>query len=182
MSGFWRRLTENFNNRELAGAIWLTLVFLILLAKKDFRKGISGIIKALAAPQVMFLFPGFAGFIAILAWLGVSLDNWTNHADHSLVSHRRFASPVSGLLTPRKVRSISVATRHLLLSGTALLEFLYVAKTFSLPVELILAPVTTFVALLAAFSERDAEPSAVNSLMTWLLAFFAVVVFWNSIS
>ena len=184
MAGFWLWLTDNFNNREIAGAIWLTLLFLLLFVKKDLRRGVGNIIKALAAPNLIYLFSGYAGFVAILAWLGVSLGLWTN----GLITPTIVWYFIGGLPLLFRAFDAKEGIQHFrgyatsVLGGTAFLEFLYVAKTFSLPVELILTPVITFVALLAAFSERDPEHSAVNNLMTWLLAVFAIVVFWNSIS
>jgi hypothetical protein len=68
------------------------------------------------------------------------------------------------------------------IGGVALLEFIYVARTFSLTVELALTPFVTIIALVAMFSKRDPEHAQVNSLMNWLLAVVAVAIFWNSIS
>ncbi|WP_171168114.1 hypothetical protein [Ruegeria sp. HKCCA0370] len=184
MAGIWPWLTENFNNRELAGAFWLTLVFSLLFLKKDVRNGIGGIIKAAAAPKLRVLFLGYAGFVALLAWLDISLGLWTN----ALITPTVVWYFVGGLPLLFRAFDAKEGTQHFrgyatsVLSGTALLEFLYVAKTFSLPAELVLTPIVTVVALLAAVSERDPEHSAVNNLMTWLLAVFAIVVFWNSIS
>ncbi len=184
MTEFWPWLTDNFNNREIAGAIWLSLVFVLVLVKQDLRKGIGGVIRALAAPKFMFLFSGFAAFVALLAWLVCSLGLWTN----GLITPTIVWYFVGGLPLLFRAFDAKEGTQHFrgyatsVLSGTALLEFLYVAKTFSIPVELVLTPVITFFALLAAVSERDPEHSAVNNLLTGLLAAVALIVFWNSLS
>lgn len=63
-----------------------------------------------------------------------------------------------------------------------MLEFLYVAKTFSLLAEFVLTPIIMIIGLLAVFSERDPEHASVNSLMNWLLAIVAIIILWNSVS
>ena len=56
MAGIWLWLTDNFNNRELAGAFWLVLVFFLLFLKMDVRNGIGKVIRAAAAPKLLVFF------------------------------------------------------------------------------------------------------------------------------
>tara|TARA_B110000008_G_scaffold66488_1_gene67029 strand:+ start:745 stop:1989 length:1245 start_codon:yes stop_codon:yes gene_type:complete len=148
------------------------------------RRGINSIIRALAAPKLIFLFLSFALFVSLLAWLGGSFSLWTS----GMIIPTIVWYFVGGLPLLSRAFDAKEGTQHFrrcatsVLSGTVLLEFFYVAKTFSIPVELVLTPIITFVALLATVSERDPEHSAVNNILQWLLVAIALIVFWNSIS
>ncbi|UWQ31636.1 hypothetical protein K3555_13645 [Leisingera sp. M527] len=184
MTEIWQWLTCNFNNRELAGATWISLVLVVSVANKDIRQSIGGVISALVTPKLLLVFLSYAGFVAALAWVGVNLGLWTS----GLTTPAIVWYFIGGL--PLLIRAFDAkeGSQHFrgyakaALSGTALLDFLYVAKTFSLPVELVFTPIIAFISMLAAVSERDVKDRAVANLMTLFLAVFAVVVFWNSIS
>ena len=184
MSDFWSSVTENFNNREIAGSIWLVLVFALVSLKKDVRRGFRGIVDAVLEPRLIMVFASYAVCVAALAWIGSKIGVWTT----SQIIPTTVWYFVGGLPLLFRAFDAKEGTQHFrgyakaVISGIALLEFLYVAKTFSLPAELVLTPIVTIVGLLAVFSERDPEHASVNSLMNWLLAIVVVIIFWNSVS
>lgn len=181
----WHIVTENFNNREIAGAIWLLLAFVISLLKaEDVRRSLSHVVRAILAPRLLAVFGYFAGCVALLAWIGNSLGFWSSSQTIPTVVWYF----VGGLPLLVRADDAKEGSQHFLgyakaaISGAALLEFIYVARTFSLPVELALTPIVTVIAMLAVFSERDPEHVQVNTLMNWVLIAVAVAIFWNSIS
>lgn len=181
----WRIVTENFNNREIAGAIWLLLAFVFFLSKaEDVRRSLAHVFRAVLAPKLLAVFGYFAGCVALLAWIGNSLGFWSSSQTIPTIVWYF----IGGLPLLFRAFDAKEGSQHFrgyakaVVSGTALLEFIYVARTFSLPAELALTPIVTVIAMLAVFSERDPEHAQVNSLMNWLLAAVAVAIFWNSIS
>lgn len=184
MNGFWTWLTENFNNRELAGAIWLTAALLIFAIKKDIRLGLANVVRAALNHKLLILFSGFAVNVAILSWLGTFPKIW----DLALLAPTIVWYFLGGLPLLARAFDAKEGTQHFqgyakdALSGTAILEFIFVAQTFSLPVELILTPLITFIAMMAVVSERNSDHAAVNKLLTWILSVIAIAILWNSIS
>lgn len=181
----WLIVTENFNNREIAGTIWLLVIFMFgLLKAKDVRQCLAHVFRAILAPRLLVVFGCLAGCVALLAWIGNSLGFWSSGQTISTILWYF----VGGLPLLVKANDAKEGGQHFLgfakaaISGAALLEFIYVARTFSLPVELALTPIVTVIAMLAVFSERDPEHVQVNTLMNWVLAAVAVAIFWNSIS
>lgn len=181
----WFIVTENFNNREIAGTIWLLAIIMFgLLKTKDVRESLAHLFRAILSPRLLVVFGCLAGCVALLAWIGNSLGFWSSsQAIPTILWYF-----VGGLPLLLRANDAKEGSRHFLgfakaaVSGTALLEFIYVARTFSLPVELALTPIVTVVALMAAFSERDPEHARVNTLMNWLLVAVVGTIFWNSIS
>jgi hypothetical protein len=177
-------LTENFNNRELAGAVWLVAFLLLFSLRKEVRKGIGSVVQALCAPKLLILFGAFATNVAALAWLGLRLGVWETGLLAATIVWYFFG----GL--PILTRSFDAKedAQHFrgyakdALSGTAILEFLYVAKTFSFIVELLLVPMVTFLGMLVVFSERQKEYAKVNAFLSTILAIFVLAVVWYSVS
>lgn len=177
-------LTENFNNRELAGAAWLIAFLVLFSLRKEVRKGIWSIVQALCAPKLLILFGAFAANVATLAWLGLQLRVWETGLLTATIVWYFFG----GL--PLLTRSFDAkeGAQHFrgyakdAVSGTAILEFLYVAKTFSFIVELLLVPMVTFLGMLVVFSERQKEYAKVNAFLSTILAIFVLAVVWYSVS
>jgi hypothetical protein len=184
VNGLWGWITDNFNNRELAGAIWLTAALIFFVVKKDVRRSLANVIRAALDHKLVILFSGLAVNVAILSWLGMFPKIW----DFSLLTPTTVWYFLGGLPLLARAFDAKEGTQHFwgyakdAVSGTALLEFIFVAKTFSLPVELILTPLITVIAMMVVVSERNPDHAAANKLLTWILSVIAVVILWNSIS
>lgn len=72
----WDAVTDVFNNREIAGAIWLCLLLALALLKKDIRNSFRGVVSVATEPKLLVLFASFAISVATLAWLGTAIGVW----------------------------------------------------------------------------------------------------------
>jgi hypothetical protein len=185
LADLWRILTENFNNREIAGTIWLLLACgFFFLKVKELRRSLLNFFRAILDARLLAVFGCFAGCVALLAWMGNNLGFWSSSQTIPTIVWYF----LGGLPLLFRANDAKEGNQHFrgyakaAIGGVALLEFIYVARTFSLTVELALTPFVTIIALVAMFSKRDPEHAQVNSLMNWLLAVVAVAIFWNSIS
>lgn len=184
MNDFWLWVTQNFNNREIAAAAWIVLILGLVSIKWVVRSSLFGVVRALADRKLLIVLGAFAGWIGLLSWFGSGTGLWTS----SQVVPTVVWYFVGGLPLLFRAFDAKEGTQHFrgyataVLSGTAVIEFIYVAKTFSLPIELVLTPIVTFIALLAVVSERDPEHAAVNKLLTWVLAIIALTILWHSVS
>ncbi|MCF6304361.1 MAG: hypothetical protein L3J33_03200 [Rhodobacteraceae bacterium] len=185
MPEFLSRIIENFNNREIATVIWLFLIFAFLaIFKKDMRRSFSGVFSALFEPGLALILIIFAFYVAALTWLAGEIGVWdSNQIAQTIVWYF-----IAGLPLLFRAFDAKEGSQHFrgyaksAISGTVFLEFIYLVKTFSLTIELVLTPIVTVVVLLAAISERDASHSSVNSLMNRLLFVIVAFVLWSSIS
>ncbi|NII10297.1 hypothetical protein [Oleiagrimonas sp. C23AA] len=184
MNEIWLWVTQNFNNREIAAAAWIVLILGLVSIKKDVRSSMFGVVRAVAGGKLLIVFGAFAGWISLLSWLASLTGLWTSNQGVPTVVWYFFG----GLPLLFRAFDAKEGTQHFrgyalaVLSGTALIEFIYVARTFSLSIELILTPIVTFIALLAVVSERNPEHAAVNKLLTWILAIAAFTTLWHSVS
>ncbi|MAL02022.1 MAG: hypothetical protein CL536_07750 [Alcaligenaceae bacterium] len=187
MNGLWVWITDNFNNRELAGAIWLTTaLFIFAVKKKDVRLSLTTVVGATLKHKLLILFSSLAINLAFLSWLGTFLKIW----DFGLLTPTIVWYFFSGLPLLARAFDAKEGAQHFqgyakdALSGAALLEFIFVTKTFSLPIELILTPFITVITMMLVISERNPKHShsAINKLLTGVVFVIAVVILWNSIS
>ncbi|SEB79231.1 hypothetical protein SAMN05216452_3194 [Nitratireductor aquibiodomus] len=184
MNGLWAWITENFNNRELAGAIWLTAAIAVAAIRSEVRESVRSILKALLDSKLLVLFSALAANVAAISWLAASLKFWNFGLIVPTIVWYFFGA------LPLLARSFDAkeGSQHFrgyakdALSGTIFLEFIFVAGTFSLPVELFLTPIVAVIAMMLVISERKPEHAKINTLLTWVMAGIAILVLWNSVS
>ena len=184
MQDFLYWLNYNFNNRELAGAIWLFLIFIVLFFHVKTRNALERLLSTLFALQLVTVCLNFATYLVYFTWLGEIVGIWKM----SQLTPTIFWYLIGGI--PLLMRSFNDDTgvRHFkgyakdVISGTAILEFVYVAKTFSLPVELLLTPIVVIISMLAVFSEGKREHADTNKILNFILTVIILGVLWNSVS
>lgn len=184
MPELWIAITENTNNREIAGFVWLLALTSLLLAKTEVRQSVTTVLRSVLKPRLWAVFVCFAGWVTLVAWIASQLGLWySSHIIPTIIWYF-----FGGLPLLARAFSVEERSNHFrgyakaVLSSTAFLEFIYVARTFSLPVELVLTPIIATLAMLVIVSERDPERAPVNAVVTWVLAAIAIAIFWNSIS
>ncbi|WP_282077160.1 hypothetical protein [Epibacterium ulvae] len=183
MTEFWTWMTTTFNNREIAGAFWLAGVMLLSCVSKDIRRSLAQIIALTFQKTLLRLLILFATNVAVICFLASKLLLW----NVQLLAPTLVWFFTGGLVLLGRSFKAKEGSSHFrgyatdVVSGVAFFEFIYLAKTFSLGVELALVPVVTYIGLLAVISEREAKYAAVNKIATWLLLIIGSTILANSI-
>lgn len=184
IQGFWTWLTENFNNREIAGGFWLLAILMLGLLSKSIRTAIGGLIRAALSPKLLVIFLAFGGYVAGLAWLYEKIDIWSE----SQVTATIVWYLLSGISLLARSIHAKEGGKHFqkyardAISIIGVVEFVYVFETCSLVVEIIMTPILAVVGIFYAFSERDPKHAPVRKLTEWVLAIVVMVFLWKSIS
>jgi len=173
-----------FNNREIATAIWLLVIFALMLFKRDIRKSISDAFKAFfdikILSSIFFMIAYTAGIVFVL----YQINFWNISLLKDTVVWFCFTAIVmcSNLVTSETdqnlFRKVIVDTIKIVI----ILEFIVNIYTFSLAVELILIPVVTSIAILGVFAKTDEKYSSVAKLTNGLLIIIGIVILIFSIS
>lgn len=160
------------NNRELAGLIGLGIIALALVGIRSTREALPGLIKLFVQPVILVPILTVVAYAFVLVVLAERLGLW---------EERLLVETVFWVAGPGMVLFFGVATRkrddQLLrqtvrraFGATAFLQVAIGFFVFSLPIELILLPVMTFLLLLsmAAETREDARPvqRIVDALLT----------------
>lgn len=167
-----------FNNREIATAIWLFVIFVFMITKRDIRKSILGVFKSILKLKIHFLiffmFVYTTAVIIILYQVGF----W----DISLLKDSIIWFFFSGIvmsvnsITSKKGENIF---RKIIIDNfkvVMVIEFLVNFYTFSLIGELLLIPFVTVIFLLETVANTDKEYSSVVKLMKGLQVIIGILI------
>ena len=183
MNNPWSWVQETFNNREIATGIWILVAFISCLLLRGVRTGVRDVIKACFQTKLLILFGSLSLNIAGICWLFSRLGLWT---------HKQWAPTVlwyflSGLALTGRAISAKEDERHFrnltldCFRIAAIFEFLVVAYSFSLPVELVLVFVIASVGLMIAVCEVTENSASVKKLFERVTLAIVSVMLWKSI-
>lgn len=175
-----------FNNREIAAAIWLAVLFILGACWKVTRKGAGDVLKAFFTLKIII--PLIISFLpAVLAVILLAHLGWW---DLSVLKETIYWSIGTGLVMfasfdkVRRMRTLLKKTAKEALALAIILEFFVGFYVFSLWIELLLLPFTTSVILLATVAKYQKVEGAeltrkfLNGLTTaiGLVVLFAATV------
>lgn len=158
------------SNRELAVAIWMVPVLILALSSKNSRHSVVQVGKLLFRPPILHILTskGLYTVGVVVALRHAHL--WTVDLAKDTVLWFLFSGVISGftiLTTPSaEVKWTKLLTDQL--KVVILLEFLVNTYTFSLPVELVLIPVLTLLALFDVVIKSDPSQMRAGQFTTRL--------------
>jgi len=164
------------NEREIASLVWLGAFLLWGATNSDLRSAYWQVVKGFVQPKVLGLIIVLAGWTVGLAALAHRVGLWTM----DVLSDTVVWFVTVGLafyFSLGKVAEDGWFRRTLRRAvGVAVFVEVFVnLRVFSLPVELVLVPLVSVIAVLGAFSEGKDEYKAVRRLATFLLSVLGVV-------
>jgi len=164
-----------FNNREIAIAMWLALFFAWTFTKSEIRSSFRSLLNAFLKRQILIPLLAMFGYMALVIAGLKMLGFWDATAIKDTVLWVLLVATVL-LFRVNKTQKENSFFRDAVFDNLkliAVLEFVSNAYTFSLPLELIIVPVVTFLVMLKAVTEfkRETEQQyeAADKLLTYLL-------------
>ena len=176
-------LQQVFNNREIAIGIWSIITILVLLFTKPARQFLRTAIPILFCKKFVIFYIVFISFlIAVIHFL-----KWTTFWDMTLLKDTIFW--VIFIEMPLFVKTIENAKdarffKKLIednLKAIVAFEFFVDFWTFSLTLELIIIPVSIFIALLVAIASREKKHKPAKNFLNALIGIWSVVLIINAI-
>lgn len=174
-NGGW--LLNSFTNRELAIVIWLgillVLVLVLALTKKSVRavlpQGLQ-VVKTFFQLKILILVALLMLYTAGIVWLLYLTKLWTVRLLKDTIIWFCFTGAVLTFSFLSSHREEKVFSRILSNNVKVIvgLEFLVNTYTFSLPVELILVPLATVVAIMDVFARKEPKHFGLAKLLTVL--------------
>ena len=158
---------STFSTREIAIAVWSLAIFAVVLSIKSVRNSLWEVLKQALFSKLALVWISLAAYAALLVAGLAKLGVWTDeHVKDTIVWF------VFGAITypfqfhdPEKAPRVLRALLRDSLSVLIIVEVLIETYTFSLPVELVLVPVTTLIATLGAVAETRDEHKPVARIL-----------------
>jgi len=159
-----------FNNREIATAIWLLVIFILMLVIREVRKSLSDLVKAFFKMEILLLvFLMVTYNIGILIILNL-LDLWNISLLKDFVIWFCFTAflMIYNAITSTKNENL---LRKLIIDNIKIViifEFFVNTYTFSLVGELVLIPIVTIIVISEVIAKTDKKYNSVVKLMRGL--------------
>lgn len=167
----------DLSNRDLAFLIWLAVFAAWVLGRRDTRKSVADVLRALRG-KLAVLFVAYAIYIAVAVLIAQRLGIWNVGLLKETIAW--FLLPglvlLFGFTRPYKERSYYRRTLIGVLGLSAAIEFYVNLAEFPLPVELLLLPALVLLAVLSAVAGLKPETRPAKQFVDALLAIVGVAI------
>jgi len=155
-----------FNNREIAIAFWVLVFLPLALTKANIRKSLASVLRSFFRPKIFVSVTLMILYTAVAVILLHAVDMWNvSLLKDTIVWFCVIAmAMMMRFVTSDNVENIFQKILTDSIKIVIILEFLVNTYTFSLPVELVIVPVLTVIAMLDAFASSDKQYSMVAKL------------------
>lgn len=149
------RVSDLFNNREIAVGLWLTALIVFAASKKVVRSSFADVLRAFLNPKIII--PLVLSFIpsVLVVWLLAHLNLW----DLSVLKETIYWVVGTGIImfgkfnNVKDLKSLYKQTAKETLALVVILEFIIWLYVFPLWAELLFVPFVTFIVLLATVAK-----------------------------
>ena len=179
MAGF-AKLKKNIinalNNREIATAIWLTIILLWALSNSSVRRAILEVLKAFFNKKIIIPLIAMLLYIVFMVLAFKKIGFWDVSATKDTILWT-LGSAFATYFSINKVAQDSSYFKNVILDNikfVLIMEFVVNLYSFSLPAELIVMPVVTFIAMSNVFAESKQEYKKVSKLLNFILGVFGL--------
>lgn len=183
MNMYWANITSQFNNREIAVAFWLLLFFSWALTNDGVRRAVHQLFKAFLQYKIIVVISLMTFYILGIILLLKNLNLWS--AAENLKETIIWATTVAFMLTlnfsEAQKESFFRKIIFSILSFTIVFEFLGGLYVYSLPIELIIVPLSVLLGMTLSLAEIKQEFAVLVKSLRWLLAVMGFIFLWHSL-
>lgn len=166
------------NNREIAICIYIGILAILFLKKKDIRESVINLLKIFFSDKLRIVFElNLIYFLSSLLFLAI-IDYWDISLLKGSILWFLFTSiafmPKIFMESEKEdfIKNIVISS----LTIVVLLEYLSNLFVFDLLLELFLQPVLFTIVAIIAFSETDSKYAKVKTLFEWVLSILGLII------
>lgn len=174
------------NNREIAIALWLLAISIYISSSSkmaEVRVAFKGVLSAFFVRQIVNVLCLMIGYMAIVIYWLSELGLWNGEQLKNTV----FWCASVGFMSLFKLEQIKKDKnffKHSVIDNLkllAILQFIVSVYTFSLWVEILLAPVLALIGAILAIAESDKKHHQVKVLLEYCLSLFGVILIMHTL-
>lgn len=167
-----------FNNREKATILWVLILLVFALFKKDIRNSIFGVFKALLQKKILIVLIAMLLYVGLEVLLFYKIQLWDVFPTKGTTFWILGVAFVL-LMSVNKASKDQNYLKKILFNNLKLLlilEFIVNLYTFSLFAEMILISILSIVVAIAAFTGNKKEYLPANKVANVILATFGIFI------
>lgn len=171
-------LATLFNNREIASAIWIGILLLVVSMSGDIRSSIWQVVRAFCCRSILLATSILSVYVVGVVWILYAAGAWTSVVLKETVLWFMFSGVTLAFNlgvkqeTDELFKTVMVNNLKLVI----VLEFLIGTYTFSLLGELFFLPMVTILVTLSAFAKQQGEHESVAKLLGYVEAAVGITV------
>ena len=169
------------NNREIATAIWILVIFIFTMIDRDTRKSFldafKGSKKCFFDPEILFWLLLMIVYTAVIVFALHSINFWNDSL--LKITFFWFCSGIMMCVNSVTLETDQNGFRKIIFDNikiTIIVVFIVNVYTFSLVIELFLVPIVSFIVLYNVYAGRDEKNSNIVDLMNGLLIIIVIII------
>lgn len=169
-------IIKALNYREIATAIWLTIIFLWALSINGVRRSIRDLLKVFFNKKIFIPLIAMLLYIVCMVVVFEKIGFWDESATKDTILWT-LGSAFTTYFSLNKVAQDDGYFKNAILDNlkfVLILEFVVNLYSFSLTAELIVIPIVSFIVMLNAFAESKPEYKQVSKLLNFILGVFGL--------
>ena len=172
------QILESLNNRETAVLIWLGLIVLGLLSRRDLRDSLRAVVASVLQPAILILLLALAAWIGLELWVAARVGLWNTTLTKDAVLWTVGSAGVLGFNAIQKASDTQFFRRTV--RGTfrvaVVVEFFLNLYVLSLVGELALQFVVAVLSMMVAFTEFKPEYRSVKAFCQGVLSLIVLAL------
>lgn len=167
------------NNREIAIGIWLIIIFLWALSKKDVRPYIRNLLRVFFNRKIIIPLIAMILYIALMVVAFEKIGFWDISATKDTILWT-LGSAIATYFSLNKLAQDNSYFKNMILDNlkfVLILEFILNLYPFSLLTELIIMPIISFIVMLNGFTESKPEYKQISKVLNFILVIFGLLLF-----
>jgi len=174
-------ITQIFTNREMSIAIWLTILFSLVLMKKEIRDSFLNVAKVFIESKLYRIYFLMTVYVFLIILFLYRLNFW-NLSFLKETIYWYFGVAFVSLFNVNKINKEEKYFKRLFidyLKLVAILEFVTSLYSFDLIIELILVPILIFIVMLSAVSDTQEKYHKMKKVFDAILSIigFCVILY-----
>ena len=176
-------MTELFNNREIAIALWTTVFFGWAFSRKEVRRSIFQLVKSFFSPKIIIPFTLLFTYSFLVVLLLREIHLWSLSNLKETIYWFLFSGIIIAFrsvvdeTTEKPIRKIIKE----LVAFTIILEFIVNTYVFKLLVELFFVPTIAFLTAVYTYATIKTEYKIVEKILGTLLAIIGIAMFTQAL-
>lgn len=173
-----------FNNREIASAIWILLLFIYCMTKADARKAFYDLIKTFFSLKLYFIWVSMTIYVTAIIFLLKYLNYWDINLLKDTIFWFLFSSFYMVINSISLHKKENIFKKYMLdsLKFIVVIEFISNKYTFSFIWEFFLILIAVLITMAEVYSKSNEEYKLANKTLGTLLAAIGFIILINSIN
>lgn len=168
---------NEFNNREIAIAIWISVLLLFVFFSHGFRKSVIGLLKIFFSVKFQVIFLSLCGYVVFCIWLLQKWHLWNfDLLKDAILWFWGVAFPLIFKITGKVNTSVFKTILKDTWKFTIVIEFMVNLYVLSLPAEIVLTFIMIVFSMMQAVTEREEKYAMLHGYILKALGFIGITI------